>query len=112
MEIEGDIRTVVVHRSSLPYSSLYGPPEKVNASRDGDRVIVTWEAVWMTDDDYRGYLIEATICQDGSLNPIAVHTDHTSYDFSDESNCSGESSGRLYSVEKHGYSDPVEIPWP
>lgn len=112
VEVQGDIRTVVVHRSSLPYSSLYGPPGKVHASRDGDRVVVSWEAVWMTDDDYRGYLIEATVCQDGNLIPIAVQTDRTSYDFSDEQKCSGESSGRLYSVEKHGYSDPVEIPWP
>jgi hypothetical protein len=112
VEVQGDIHTVVVHRSSLPYSSLYGPPGKVRASRDGERVVVSWEAVWMTDDDYRGYLIEATICQNGDLVPVAVHTDRTSYDFSDELYCSGESGGRLYSVEKHGYSDPVAIPWP
>jgi hypothetical protein len=66
----------------------------------------------MTDDDYRGYLIEATVCQNGNLVPVAVQTDRTSYAFSDESNCNGESGGRLYSVEKHGYSDPVPIPWP
>jgi hypothetical protein len=66
----------------------------------------------MTDDDDRGYLIEAALCQNGNLIPIVVHTDRTIYDFSDQLNCSGESGGRLYSVEKHGYSDPVVIPWP
>lgn len=112
VEVQGDIRTVVVHRSQLPFSSLYGPPGNVRASRDGDRVIVTWDPVWMTDDDYRGYLIEATICQNGDLVPVAVHSDHPSYEFSDELNCSGESGGKLYTVEKHGYTDPVTIPWP
>jgi hypothetical protein len=112
VEIQGDINTIVVHRSSLPYSTLYGPPGDVHASRDGDQVVVSWKAVWMTDDDYRGYLIEATVCQNGNLVPVAVQTDRTSYAFSDESNCNGESGGRLYSVEKHGYSDPVPIPWP
>lgn len=112
VEIEGDIGTVVVHQSSLPHSTLYGPPGNVHASRDGERVVVSWDPVWMTDDDYRGYLIEATVCQNGNLIPIAVHTDRSVQDFSDQLNCSGESGGRLYSVEKHGYSDPVAIPWP
>jgi len=112
VEVQGDIRTVVVHRSQLPHSSFYGPPGNLRASRDGDHVIVAWDPVWMTDDDYRGYLIEATICQNGNLVPVAVHTDHPSYEFSDELNCSGESGGRLYTVDKHGYSDPATIPWP
>jgi hypothetical protein len=112
VEVQGDIRTVVVHYSSLPYSSLYGPPGNVRASRDGEQVVVSWDAVWMTDDDYRGYLLEVTTCQNGTLVPIAVSTDDTSYAFSDQLNCSGESGGRLYSVEKHGYSDPEVIPWP
>lgn len=112
VEIEGDIGTVVVHRSTLPHSTLYGPPQNVQASRDGENVVVSWNAVWMTEDDYRGYLIEATVCQNGNLIPLAVHTDRTRYEFGDQQNCSGDSGGRLYTVEKHGYSDPVTIPWP
>jgi hypothetical protein len=81
-------------------------------TRSGNQVTVSWEAVWMTEDDDRGYLIEATICQNGVLIPIAVQTDSTSYTFTDDQNCSGESRGRLYTVEKHGYTTPVEIPWP
>jgi len=110
--IQGDIFTVKVVRSKLPHATLYGPPQDVSAVRDGDRVIVSWDRVWMTKDDDRGYLIEATVCQNGSLLMIAVHTDDTSYEFTDESGCSGDSGGLLYTVEKHGYTDPVEIAWP
>lgn len=112
VEVQGDINTVIVHRSQLPYSSLYGPPGNVQARRDGEKVAISWQAVWMTDDDYRGYLIEATICQNGNLVSLAVQTDRTVYEFNDQKNCNGASGGRLYSVEKHGYSDPVDIPWP
>jgi hypothetical protein len=112
VEITGDIGTVVVHRSSLPHSSLYGPPQNVQASRDGDRVVISWNKVWMTEDDDRGYLIEATICQNGNLISVAVQTDRPRFEFSDQQNCSDGSGGRLYTVEKHGYSDPVTIPWP
>ena len=112
VEVQGDIGTVVVYRSSLPHSSLYGPPQNVRTARDGERVSVSWDAVWMTEDDDRGYLIEATVCQDGHLVSVAVHTDRPVQDFSDMLNCSCESGGQLYTVEKHGYSDPIEIPWP
>lgn len=112
VEIEGDIGTVVVHRSRLPYSTLYGPPANVRASRDGERVVVSWNVVGMTEDDDRGYLIEATICQNGHLIPVAVQTNRPAYEFNDQQNCSGKSGGKLYTVEKHGYSDPVQIPWP
>lgn len=112
MEISGDVFTVVVVQRQLPYSTLYGPPSDVDADRDGSLVTVRWEPVWMTEDDDRGYLIEANICQDGSLVPVAVHTDGHSYEFVDEPGCATPSSGLLYTVEKHGYTDPVQIPWP
>jgi hypothetical protein len=43
---------------------------------------------------------------------VAVNTDDNSYTFNDETGCSKSSGGKLYTVEKHGYTDPVEIPWP
>jgi hypothetical protein len=57
-------------------------------------------------------MIEATLCQDGNLVFTVVHTDTESYTFEDEGGCSGDSNGRLYAVEKHGYTDSVSIPWP
>lgn len=112
LNVTGEVKTLPVVSSRLPKSTLYGPPEDVWAERDGDRVVVSWEPVWMTEDDDRGYLIEAVICQDGNLISVAVRTDTPSYEFTDEQTCSGPSGGRLYTVEKHGYTDPVEIPWP
>jgi hypothetical protein len=111
MAVTGEIMSLPVVTTQLPHSTLYGPPEEVEATRDGDQVTVRWSRVWMTEDDDRGYLIEATICQDGYLVSVAVQTDDTSYTFNDETSCGG-SGGLLYTVEKHGYTDPVEIPWP
>ena len=112
LEVSGDVKALVIVQFTLPKSTLYGPPTDVRAVRDGDLVTVYWEPVWMTEDDYRGYLIEATVCQRGQLAWIAVAVDGTSYEFTDEQTCSGESGGRLYTVEKHGYTDSVDIPWP
>ena len=111
-EIDGDVSSLSTYAPSLPKSTLYGPPKNIVATRSGDQVVVTWEEVWMTEDDDRGYLIEARVCQNGYLIDIAVHTNGTSYTFLDEKICTGESKGRLYAVEKHGYTDPAPIPWP
>jgi hypothetical protein len=112
MEVTGDVHSLPVVTTQLPHATLYGPPEEVEATREGDQVTVAWSRVWMTQDDDRGYLIEATVCQGGGLVSVAVQTNDTSYVFTDEDGCSGGSGGRLYTVEKHGYTDPVEIPWP
>ncbi len=112
VEVEGDVFTVVEYYHPLPKSTLYGPPKKVWADRNGNKVNVSWQSVWMTEDDFRGYMIEARVCQNDFLIDIVVRTDTTSYTFQDEQSCSGNSKGKLYSVEKHGYSDPVAIPWP
>ncbi len=112
VEVQGDIFSVYVAAVRLPYSYFYYPPEDVAAVRAGDEVTVTWSRVPMTVDDDRGYLLEVTVCQDGSLVWKAVHTDDTFYTFSDEAGCDGDSGGLLYTVDKHGYSDPVQIPWP
>jgi hypothetical protein len=111
VEVGGDVFSVTVYFPPLPKSVLYDAPDIVTASRQGDEVTVDWEAVWMTVDDFRGYMIEAKVCQNGNLISVAVHTDGTSYTFQDETGCGG-SSGRLYAVEKHGYTDSVSIPWP
>lgn len=111
-ELVGDVSSVPVVTSRLPHSTLYGPPQEVQALRQDDQVVIRWEPVWMTEDDKRGYLIEATICQEGALFSVAVFTEQPKYEFTDQMNCSGASSGKLYTVEKHGYTDPVTIPWP
>jgi hypothetical protein len=112
VDVDGDIFSVVRITTKLPQSVLYGPPDEVDATRDGDEVTITWEAVNMTVDDDRGYLVEATVCQDGSLVFVPIAVDGTSVSVTDESGCDGESKAKLYTVEKHGYTDPVSVPWP
>jgi hypothetical protein len=112
VEIEGDIFTLSVAPVRLPHSPYYYPPENVEARREGDTVLVTWSRVPMTDDDFRGYLMEVTVCLNGNLVWMAVHTNELFYTFPDETSCDSDSGGLLYAVEKHGYTDPVDIPWP
>ncbi len=112
VEVKGDIFTLYVAPVRLPQSTLYGPPDGVNALRDGNSVTVSWNPVHMTEDDNRGYMIEANVCQNGNLVWMAVATMNTTYTFTDETGCSHASNGLLYTVEKHGYAGPVPIPWP
>jgi hypothetical protein len=112
VDVTGDIFSVYVAPVRLPQSTLYGPPRGVTAVRDGDSVIVSWNRVNMTEDDDRGYMIEANLCQAGNLIWTAVATSDTTYTFNDETTCSQPSNALLYTVEKHGYTDPVPIPWP
>jgi hypothetical protein len=112
VSVEGDIFSVIPYFHPLPKSTLYGPVEVVKADRDGIEVTVRWEEVWMTEDDFRGYLIEAQVCQNGVFLDVAYHTEKTVMSIRDEKKCDQPSNGKLYAVEKHGYTDPVSIPWP
>jgi hypothetical protein len=96
-------------------SVLYKPPQNVSAVRDGNKVTITWDAVKMTQDDDRGYFLELFVCQDGAyLWWTFSYPDQytTSYTVKDEKGCPAPSGGKLYAVEKHGYTSPVEIKWP
>nr|HMN62536.1 hypothetical protein [Anaerolinea sp.] len=107
-----DISQVPVVNIPLPHTTFAGPPGNVQAVRDGDRVTVSWDDVPLSEDKRRGYLIEANICQNGAVLPFIVQTDRSSYTFEDPPTCAEKSNGLLYTAEKHGYSDPVQIPWP
>jgi len=112
VDVEGDTFRVVEYYHPLPWSELYAPTKKVWADRNGDQVTVFWEAVYMTEDDDRGYMLKVRHCTNGYLVDSVIATYATSYTFTDEQTCSGESGGGVYVVEKHGYTDPVKIPWP
>ncbi len=112
LEVEGDVFTVVEYYHPLPKSTLYGPVQQVWAERSGDTVVVNWKEIWMTEDDFRGYMVQAQVCQNGHLIDTAFHSDHPPITVPDDRNCSRDSNGVLYAVEKHGYTDPVTIPWP
>ena len=117
VDVVGDVSTVGYKELNLQSigSNMYGPPKNVTAVRDGNKVTISWDQVKMTLDDDRGYLLELFVCQD---TIYTWWTDSypdqysTSYTVRDEAGCVQSSSGKLYTVEKHGFSDPVIIPWP
>ena len=116
VDVQGDVNTVIVEQIRLWITNaLYGPPGDVRAVRDGDQVTVTWDDVYMTQDDDRGYFLDVWVCQDGNYvwMPTAMPDQyHTYVTFTDGPGCPQPSGGKIYTVEKHGYTSPVEIPWP
>ena len=117
VDVGGDVSTVAYKELNLQSigSNMYGPPHNVTAIRDGNKVTISWEQVNMTKDDDRGYLLELFICQDTIYKWWTdSYPDQftTSYTVTDEAGCAQPSSGKLYTVEKHGFSEPAIIPWP
>lgn len=96
----------------LPKTTFAGPPGDVHAERDGNQVTITWESVPLSDDKRRGNLLEVTQCIDGNLIFQPYQTDGESLTIQDDQNCAQPSGALLYTAEKHGYSDPVQVPWP
>lgn len=112
LEISGDIFNVEPYYGILPFSDIYPPPYVISVARSGNEVTVSWSDVRMTEDKYRGYLIEAWICQNGELVFTPVNIDGFITTFIDEYGCNEPSHARIYSAEKHGYSLWRRIPWP
>jgi hypothetical protein len=118
--LSGNIKDVPVFWIGLPYSTLYLPPKAISANRVGNDVTIFWLPVWMTEDDYRGYLIEAWVCQGGRqvFIPIkyettfATNSSMIAVKVTDEPGCDVPSRARLYAVEKHGYTNYRMVPWP
>ena len=115
--MRGDIFDAPPYTERLPFSRLYQPPKAVEAWREGNLVTVMWSSIWMTEDDYRGYLVEAWVCHNRQLyfTPVGyngVNVAHPAVVIPDEPGCSEPSSGRLYATEKHGYTQWILIPWP
>jgi hypothetical protein len=117
VDVVGDVSTVAYKELNLQSigSNQYGPPRNVTAVRDGNNVTISWDRVEMTKDKDRGYLLELFVCQDTIYmwwTDSYPDQDSTSYTVKDEAGCAQPSSGKLYTVEKHGFSAPAIIPWP
>jgi hypothetical protein len=112
--IRGDLMSMPVTYNRLPKSDLYLAPAAVSATRVGNEVTLQWSPVWMTEDDDRGYLIEAWLCQDGQLvfTPIGVKSSVTAIKVTDEPGCFEPSGARVYTAEKHGYTQYRKANWP
>ena len=115
LDIRGDVMAVAPTYIPLPQSPYYGPPARYSAVRVGEEVTVMWSPIQLRAGDDSGqypFLIEAWVCQDGELVFTPVGTYETAVIIADETGCEEPSHARLFGVEKHGYTNWVEIPWP
>jgi len=115
MGIKGDVMSVAPTYIPLPQSPYYRPPKGVSATRNGSEVTVFWSPIqFRAGDDTASppYLIEAWVCTGSQLVFTPIGSYETAVKIMDEPGCAEPSHGRLFGVEKHGYTRWVEIPWP
>jgi hypothetical protein len=112
LDLTGDVFSLPQVWTRLPYTEFYYPPQNVSASRNGDDVTVWWDLISMSLDDNRGYLIEAWVCRGGQLIFTAINPWEPPAVIQDEAGCLQPSSGRIYTAEKHGYTEWILIRWP
>jgi hypothetical protein len=115
MDVKGNAMSVAPTYIPLPQSPYYRPLRGVSAIRDGDEITIFWSGVQLRAGDETAeapYLVEAWLCMGGQIIFTPVGSYATAVKVIDEPGCSEPSHGRVYLVEKHGYTRWVEIPWP
>ena len=121
LEVPGDLKSLpVVYPgvATLPESPYYPGPSWARATRKGNGVEITWEAVPISPGKYESesmhqYIIEVWRCEGGQIIFETLGTNFPAITVeNDETGCSVPSHGFVYVQEKHGYGGPVEIPWP
>jgi hypothetical protein len=115
MDVKGGVMAVEPTYIPLPQSPYYGPLTGVSAARSGNEVSIFWNPMsFRAGDDTASapYLVEAWLCTGGQLIFTPIGAYETSVKVIDEPGCAEPSHGRVFGVEKHGYTRWVEIPWP
>ena len=120
LEIQGDpLQLPIVYPgiAKLPASPYYPPTEVLNATRQGDKVTITWTDIPLIagdeeDASMQHYIIELWRCEGGQLIFDPLATNFLAISFNDEAGCNHPSHGQVWVQEKHGYAGPAEIPWP
>jgi hypothetical protein len=108
--LDGDINQVPRVPSDPPASPSVSSATGVHATRSGSSVNIAWNAAAPSVDLH--YLVRAQVCNGQYLFDIIDTTTNTSFTVQDKSGCSGNSSARVFVVNKLGYSVPVPVPWP
>lgn len=117
VDVTGNTDGIYYTEPVLPGPSIYyKAPGNVVVTRKKNKITITWDRVEMTKDKDRGYFLDLTVCQN-KLNlwwPVSFEDQYTtSYTVVDEKGCPEPSGGKIYTVEKHGYSSPRTITgWP
>ena len=104
---------VVDYRIIMPFTDDIEAPTNVVAVRNGDKVKISWDPTNVKPEAFRGYLIDAWVCQDTIFFKYIAHTNETSIIITDQQNtCAGTSGAVFYGVTKWGYTDPTIVTWP
>ncbi|MDX9865946.1 MAG: hypothetical protein RBT34_14180 [Anaerolineaceae bacterium] len=117
-EIKGDLKDVKPVNAedvALPWSPYYGPVAVLSAERNGNEVTVAWSPLVLRagdDSEQVPYILEAWVCRDGEFIFDPVGSYLTKVTIIDEPGCEETSRARVVAAEKHGYTRPVEVPWP
>jgi hypothetical protein len=121
MKIDGDVmlvEQVYPDKIRLIKSNQgYRLPWNVVAVRNGEDVTISWESEARRPGDEESatsvlYVVETWVCRDGQLwfTPIGAYIPQVTV--KDELGCQQPSYGRVFFVEKHGYTGPTDIIWP
>ncbi len=108
--VTGDLGSVSSVPTGPPINTNVPSPTGVGATRNGDKVTITWNAAAPAVDLH--YLIRAETCNGQYVIETIDTTTNTSYTIQDEQGCSGTSKAQMHVVNKTGYSSPVSVPWP
>ena len=120
LKIDGDPKMlpIVYPGLKLPPSPYYPGPSWAKATRNGNKVEITWQEVTISPGKYADefmhqYIIEVWRCEGGQIIFETLGTNSPVITVeNDEAGCNIPSHGFVYVQEKHGYGGPVEIPWP
>ena len=121
VDLQGDLASLEIvypAKYTIPPSNQgYLPPWDVVAVRAGQQVTISWQSEAMRPGDEESptsvqYVVETWVCRSGQLffAPIGAYAPQVTID--DEAGCDQPSHGRVYFMEKHGYTGPTDIIWP
>lgn len=118
MDVQGDIHQVQPvdpMEVKLPWSPYYAGLSFAKAERNGNEVTVSWSPLVLKAGDsseQEAYLLEAWVCRDGRQTFVPVGAYENTVRVIDEPGCNEPSFGRVYGVEKHGYTKYLSFDWP
>jgi len=115
-----DLKVLYPGEVGPPLSLLWPVPQNIKTARTvgGDKVTISWDENILPDGEIESpdsprYLLELWLCRDGNLSfSFQWIWAPPEFQVTDEPGCSEPSHANIYLIEKHGYSGPVEIPWP
>jgi hypothetical protein len=118
MDVQGDINTVKPVDPltiKMPWSPYYLGLAYAKAERSGNEISITWSPLKLRagdDSEQEPYLLESWVCRSGKLTFVPIGAYQNQAKVMDEPGCNELSHGRVYGVEKHGYTKYLMFDWP